>query len=105
MPTYAVSYHYTDDVALRDEVRPDHREYLAGLASQDELLLAGGFGPGRAPGALLILRCESEGRAGHLVEEDPFRTSGVIDRVEVVPWTPVLGSLVPRTEDVGDHAR
>lgn len=105
MPTYAVTYHYTDDVALRDEVRPHHREYLGGLVCRDRLLMAGGFGPERAPGALLILRSESEERVRHLVEDDPFRAAGVIERVEIVSWTPVLGSLVPMIDDDGAHAR
>lgn len=95
MSTFAVTYRYTDDVALRDEVRPRHREYLGGVAAADVLLLAGAFGP---DGALLVLRCPDERGVHDVVGADPFHTSGVLDSYDVVPWAPVLGALVPALE-------
>jgi uncharacterized protein len=93
MTIYAVTYRYTDDVATRDRVRPEHREYLRGLADQGLLLLSGPFGPNEAPGALLIFRAADKAEVNALIEKDPFSTSGVIAGSETREWEPVIGPL------------
>ena len=94
MTIYAVTYRYSDDVATRDRVRPEHREYLRGLADQGVLLLSGPYGPDEPAGALLIVRAEDRSEVAALIEKDPFTTAGVIASSEVVEWNPVLGPLL-----------
>jgi uncharacterized protein len=93
MTIYAVTYRYTDDVATRDRVRPEHREYLRGLADQGLLLLSGPFGPNESPGGLLIFRAADKAEVSALIEKDPFTTSGVIAGSETREWEPLIGPL------------
>ncbi|MHA6615828.1 YciI family protein [Pseudonocardia sp. DLS-67] len=93
MTIYAVTYRYSDDVATRDRVRPEHREYLRGLADRGQLLLSGPFGPGEPAGGLLILRAEGKAEVGALIAKDPFTTSSVIVSSEIAEWDPVIGPL------------
>lgn len=93
MPIYAVTYRYTDDAAKRDRVRPEHREYLRGLADQGLLLLSGPYGPDEPPGALLLFRAADKAEVSALVEKDPFSTTGVVAGSEIVEWKPVTGPL------------
>ena len=94
MTVVAVTYRYTDDVAARDRVLPEHREYLRGLADQGVLLLSGPYGPGEPRGALLLFRAD-KARVATLLANDPFRTSGVLATTEVTEWEPVIGPLLP----------
>ena len=48
MTIFAVTYRYSDDVATRDALRTEHRDYLRGLADQGLLLVSGPFGPDEA---------------------------------------------------------
>jgi uncharacterized protein YciI len=93
MTIYAVTYRYSDDVATRDRVRPEHREYLRGLADQGRLLLSGPFGPGEPAGALLIFRAADKAEVAALIEKDPFTATGVITSSEIAEWEPVIGPL------------
>jgi len=93
MTIYAVTYRYSDDVATRDRVRPEHREYLRGLAERGHLLLSGPYGPDEPAGALLIFRGADKAEVGALVEKDPFTVNNVIVSSEIVEWDPVLGPL------------
>jgi uncharacterized protein YciI len=93
MTIYAVTYRYSDDVATRDRVRPEHREYLRGLADRGLLLLSGPFGPDEPAGALLIFRAADKAEVSALVEKDPFTISGLITSSEIAEWEPVIGPL------------
>jgi uncharacterized protein YciI len=93
MTIYAVTYRYSDDATTRDRVRPEHREYLRGLADRGLLLLSGPFGPDEPAGALLIFRAADKAEVSALVEKDPFTISEVITSVEVEEWEPVIGPL------------
>ncbi|SCX43601.1 hypothetical protein SAMN03159343_1263 [Klenkia marina] len=89
----AVTYRYTDDVALRDEVRAEHRTYLRGLADAGSLLLSGPFGASAPAGALLLFRAEDQARVQEWVDADPFTVRGVVATATLAEWDPVLGSL------------
>jgi uncharacterized protein YciI len=93
MTIYAVTYRYSDDVATRDRVRPEHREYLRGLADQGLLLLSGPFGPDEPAGGLLLFRAADKAEVSALIEKDPFTTNGVISSSETLEWEPVIGPL------------
>ena len=94
MTIYAVTYRYSDDVEMRDRVRPEHREYLRGLADRGVLLLSGPFGPDEPAGGLLILRADDKAEVAALIEKDPFTITGVITSSEIAEWTPVIGPLL-----------
>ncbi|WP_150243343.1 YciI family protein [Nocardiopsis quinghaiensis] len=94
MAVFAITYTYAaDSAAARDEHRPAHREYLDGLSEQGANLCSGPFGPGEAPGALLLFRAASEEEALALTEKDPFRLRGLVSEVGIREWVPVLGPL------------
>ena len=93
MTIVAVTYRYTDDVAARDRVLPEHRDYLRGLADQGLLLVAGPYGPDEPRGALLLFSAD-KAKVNALIDNDPFTTSGVIAKTEITVWEPVIGPLV-----------
>jgi len=94
MPIFAVTYRYTDDVATRDSVRTEHRDYLRRLAEQGPLLLSGPYGAGEAPGALLLFRADGKAQVIALVRNDPFSARGVIAETRTSEWEPVIGPLL-----------
>ena len=91
MAIFAIQNSYSDDETTRDTYRPEHRAYLSSLAEQGVVLASGPFAPGQAPGALVIVRAESEDAARRLVEDDPFRVNGVIEDYSVTEWEPIIG--------------
>ena len=93
-PVTVVAYRYTDDVAARDRVLPEHRAWLRGLADQGVLLVSGPNGPGEPRGALLLFRAD-KAQIKSVIANDPFTTSGVIATTEITTWEPVIGPLLP----------
>ena len=94
MTIFAVTYRYSDDVATRDALRTEHRDYLRGLADQGLLLVSGPFGPGEHAGALLLFRTDDRTHVDELIAKDPFTTSGVIAHAATAEWEPVIGPLL-----------
>ncbi len=95
MTIFAVTYRYSEDVATRDALRTEHRDYLRGLADQGHLLVSGPFGPTEAAGALLLFRTDDKAHLDALIAKDPFTTSGVIAEATAAEWEPVIGPLLP----------
>jgi uncharacterized protein YciI len=95
MTIFAVTYRYSDDVATRDALRNEHREYLRDLADQGLLLVSGPFGPDDPAGALLLFRADDRPHVDALVGNDPFTASGVIVDATTAEWEPVIGPLLP----------
>jgi uncharacterized protein YciI len=93
MTIVAVTYRYTDDVAARDRILPEHRRYLRGLADQGLLLVAGPYRLGEPRGALLLFRAD-KAQVNALIEKDPFTAGGVLASTEIVAWEPVIGPVV-----------
>ncbi|MFI7585972.1 YciI family protein [Spongisporangium articulatum] len=86
MSLFVVTYTYSEgSTATRDEVRPAHREFLAGLP---ELVLSG---PTDDDNALLLLDTATADAALALLDPDPFRAAGVIAERSVRGWNVVLG--------------
>jgi uncharacterized protein YciI len=90
-----VTYRYSDDIATRDALRTEHRDYLRGLADQGVLLVSGPYGPTDPAGALLLFRTDDRADVDALVEQDPFTTSGVNAEITTTEWEPVIGPLLP----------
>ncbi|MEB3370485.1 YciI family protein [Saccharopolyspora mangrovi] len=93
MAVYAVTYHYTDDSAGRDEHRSAHKEFLSELGRRGINMCSGPFGPQEAAGALLLISATSRDEAVACTEEDPFRRHGLVAEVTVREWVPLLGRL------------
>lgn len=91
MSIYAVTYTYSDDVALRDAERATHREYLAGLAEAGRMVVSGPWGADEPAGALLLFRGDSADEVRALTAQDPFVKVGVVVDQVVREWLPVLG--------------
>jgi len=91
MSLYAVTYAYTDDTELADQVRPVHRGFLSGLFASGSLLASGPVSSGDMRGALIIVRADSEQGALDLLETDPFNEAGVVADRAAVAWTCVYG--------------
>ncbi len=90
MPAYAVRYTYRpSSTAARDEHRPAHRAFLAGLLDRGTLLASGPFL--EVEGALLLFRTESEPVLRDLLAQDPFAIEGLVVEADVVAWDPVMG--------------
>lgn len=90
MATFAVRYTYDQRTDLQDELRPEHRAYLRGLAEHGLLHGSGPFSDG-APGALLVFEATDRDALDTLLAGDPFARAGVIAEVEVRAWTLVIG--------------
>ena len=95
MSLLTVWYTYSDDTALRDTVRPDHRAFLGELAAEGTIVLSGPVSsPEGAPAAaLLLVRAESADDALARLANDPFQVNSVVAHMDVREWTPVLGDL------------
>ncbi|HLS39233.1 MAG TPA: YciI family protein [Ornithinicoccus sp.] len=90
MTVYAVLYEYADDPAVAEH-RPSHRAFLAALHEEGTLLTSGPFADAGGPGALLLLRGDSEQTVRDLLREDPFQQQGLVESVTVREWAPVFG--------------
>lgn len=93
MPYFATTYRYTDDVPRRDEVRPTHRDYLAGLTAREALAVSGPYADGEPGGALLIFSADTADEARALVDSDPFVVEGLVAEITIREWKPVSGAL------------
>ncbi|MBK8462525.1 MAG: hypothetical protein IPL36_05715 [Nigerium sp.] len=94
MSIFAVQYIYTDDTGARDEHRPHHRAYLGVPGEKATVVLSGPYaaGVGQADGALIIVQAETvEDVLAHL-SSDPFQVEGLVERVQVRGWSPVMGT-------------
>lgn len=91
MRIYAVRYTYIGDVERTQMWRPKHREFLAGLAAEGKLLVAGAFAPTEDPGAQLVLVASSADEVRETLAQDPFSREGIVTDVDVREWVPVLG--------------
>jgi uncharacterized protein YciI len=93
MTVFAVEYRYdASTAARRDEVRPDHRGWLANISEKGQLLVSGPYEDGT--GALLLLKADNAEALHSLLAEDPFAVEGLLAGTSAVAWTPVSGPLV-----------
>ena len=89
MSIFAVNYHYAADSDALAEVRPIHREWLANLYEQGDLLASGPLVDN--PGALLIFKSESVEALSALLDNDPFDIAGFIGERVITEWNPIYG--------------
>ena len=85
-------------LAIREQVRPQHRARAQQLASEGRMVIAGPCpaidasdpGPAGFTGSVIIAEFESLEAARAWVAADPYVTAGVFDSWEVRPFVQVL---------------
>ncbi|MBA4101867.1 MAG: hypothetical protein C0488_06495 [Arthrobacter sp.] len=96
MTVFAVEYVYAaDSTEARNEARPAHREWLAGLAEDGAVLASGPYGDGA--GALLIFKTADQAALNSILKQDPFAAAGVIAGTRITEWSPIIGVLAGLT--------
>jgi uncharacterized protein YciI len=89
MPVYAVTYLYAATPDQLNEIRPIHRQWLAGLLETGQLLASGPMIDN--PESLLIFNSESATELASLLDNDPFDIAGFIGSRSIQQWNPVFG--------------
>lgn len=87
-----------ESLPLRKQARPEHLARLEALRDEGRLLTAGpmpavdGEDPAEAgfTGSVIIAEFESLDAARAWAEADPYKTAGVYDTVEVVPYKKIF---------------
>ncbi|MEX2425442.1 MAG: YciI family protein [Thermomicrobiaceae bacterium] len=80
---FATVFRYENKERIQD-VRPDHREYLAKLHAEGKLHTAGPFTDDS--GSLIVYEVETEQEAKELIENDPFHEAGIFASYAIKPW-------------------
>ena len=105
MAIFAVTYAYADATAAsRDEHRPRHVEFLKSQYDGGRLVKSGPFGPGEAPGALLVITGDSSADVEALMNQDPFYVNNLIEVRSIRQWNIVFGAE-PLGADATDAGR
>jgi uncharacterized protein YciI len=89
MPVFVVTYLYAAPAEQLNEIRPIHRQWLAGLLEAGQLLASGPMIDN--PEALLIFRSDSASELAMLLDNDPFDIAGFIGSRSIQQWNPVFG--------------
>jgi uncharacterized protein YciI len=89
MPVFVVTYLYSATAEQLNEIRPIHRQWLAGLLEAGQLLASGPMIDN--PEALLIFRSDSASELAMLLDNDPFDIAGFIGSRSIQQWNPVFG--------------
>lgn len=87
--TFAVEYDYSGSLEALAEIRPEHRAFLRTLHDAGHLLASGPL-PDDG-GALLLVTANDDDAAQALLTPDPFQRAGLVARVRVRRWNPVIG--------------
>jgi uncharacterized protein len=88
MALFAVLIEFTEDEDLRLRTRPVHREYLRSLFDAGKLAMSGPWADDT--GALIIYDAEDMAEAQRILDNDPYRSAGVIANATVKEWRVVL---------------
>ena len=87
---FAAIIEYIQDKARIGEVRPVHRQYLAGLKEKGQLAASGPFLDDW--GALIVYEADSKEDAEALLKADPFHDAGVFVSWVIRPWNTVIAN-------------
>lgn len=88
MARFVALLDFTDDVDLRLQTRPSHREYLSSLLGDGKLAMSGPWADDT--GAMLIYEAETLEAAQALLDADPYRAAGVLADARIKEWRVVL---------------
>lgn len=93
MAYFALEIRFDRDNERRLAVRPAHREYTARLHAEGRVVMAGPWADGT--GAMLVYSVQDASELERILADDPYALAGVITRVSVREWTPVLVPPAP----------
>ena len=93
MALFAALIDFTENEELRLQTRPVHREYLRSLLDAGKLAMSGPWADDT--GALIIYEAENMAEAEHILDEDPYRSAGVIANATLKEWRVVLRGPAP----------
>ncbi|MBO1032164.1 hypothetical protein IPV09_12535 [Tessaracoccus sp. SD287] len=97
MAFFVAHYTYTDDRDRQDELRPQHRAFLATLVEQGHLFASGPLLQTDPGEALLVFASDSAETVAALLDQDPFHLAGQVAVRRITAWNPVIGALADRT--------
>lgn len=94
---FAAIIEYTPDREKTEQIRPAHRQYLAGLLASGKLAISGPFTD--RPGALIVYEASTAEEAETILKGDPFHANGIFVSWAIRPWNPVFANreLFPAT--------
>ena len=92
MGLFAALIEFTEDEELRLQTRPVHREYLRSLLDAGKLAMSGPWADDT--GALIIYQAESLAEAERILDDDPYRSAGVIASATLKEWRVVMRAAV-----------
>lgn len=95
MAYFAVTYVYADTREVQDELRPQHRAFLASLTSRG-LVASGPLLETTPAQALLVFETDSAEEVCAMLADDPFQQADQVAETRVVEWNPVIGILAPQ---------
>lgn len=83
-------------MALRDSIRAQHRDYVLGNAQK--IVLGGAMvdDDGNQYGTMLVFEAESAEEVWEWIRKEPFYNAGVYETMAVRRWNPVMGGIVPK---------
>jgi uncharacterized protein YciI len=83
-------------MALRDSIRAQHREYV--LANAQKIVLGGAMvdDAGNQQGTMLVFEADSADEVWAWIRKEPFYNAGVYETVAVRRWNPVMGAIAPK---------
>ncbi len=87
---FAAIIEYVQDKEKIGDIRPFHRQYLAGLKEKGQLAASGPFTDDS--GALIIYEANSRAEAEALLQGDPFNKNGIFVKYQLRPWNPVIAN-------------
>ena len=93
MALFAALIEFTDNEELRLQTRPVHREYLRSLLDTGKLAMSGPWADDT--GALIIYEAESMAEAESILDDDPYRSAGVISTATIKEWHVILRAPAP----------
>ncbi|MDE3735361.1 MULTISPECIES: YciI family protein [Pseudomonas] len=85
-----------DQLGLRNQVRPAHREHLRNPYPHRVVVRLGGptldNGNGRMNGTLLVVEAMSLAEVQAFLGDDPYVRAGLFEHIEIRPWNWGLGN-------------
>lgn len=91
MNTKLVIWTYNPDVAITDDVKSDHRDYLNSLITDGALIAAGPRSD--VAGGVLVFAEATDQKLADLLANDPYTLAGVIATTSIIDWNAGLGAL------------
>ncbi len=85
---FAAIIEYIQDREKVQEIRPVHRQYLASLKANGQLVASGPFTDDS--GALIVYEAPGREEAEELLQGDPFHANGIFVTWQLRPWNPVI---------------